>query len=634
MGDLLSTSVSGLLAFQQALNVTSNNVSNAATPGYSVETPNFAEQPAQLTASGSIGSGVMIGSVTRSYSELLAQQVRSSQSSYSSLNTLATQAAQVDNLLSGTGGGIGATLQSFVNALQGVATSPASTAQRQVLLAQAQALTQQIQSYGGQIGQYGSQLESQLSSDVNQVNSLASGIASLNAQISNALGTGHTPNDLMDQRDSMIDQLSQYVSVSTVTDKSGAMDVYVGSGQALVTGSTANAFATAPGAYDPTQQSIVLKTGGSSTDITSEVSGGSLGGLLTARSQVIEPALNALGQMAVGVSALVNQQQQAGMDLTGAQGQPMFAVGAVQVSPDSANAGSATLSVTRTAVSALTADDYLLKYTGGSWQLTDQTTGQNVPMTGSGTAGSPFQAAGISIVVGGGAPANGDSYLVQPTATAAQGFAVQLSSPSQIAAASLVQSAAGASNVGGAAVSASLTSPGSWTSDTYTIKFTSATTYSVTASGGGVVASGTYTSGAPISFAGAQATITGTPASGDTFTVSPNTLANSGDNTNMLAMVQALSGNSLAGGTTSVAGAANALVSQIGVLTQQAQSSASAQHSVNQDAVTARNDVSGVNLDQEAANLVRYQQAYQACAQMIQASGQMFQSLMTAITYG
>jgi len=635
MGDLLSTGVSGLLAFQRALDVTSNNVSNAATPGYSVETPNFVEQPGQLTGAGSIGSGVAIGSITRSYSELLAQQVRSSQASYSSLNTLATQAAQVDNLLSDSQSGIGATLQSFVNALQGVATSPASTAQRQVLLSQAQALTQQLESYSGQISQYGSQLESQLSDNVNQINSLASSIASLNSQIAIDLhGTGQTPNDLMDQRDNLIDQLSQYVSVSTVTEPSGAMDVYIGSGQSLVNGATAQQLATVPGLYDPTQQRIVLKGGGTTTDVTGELSGGSIGGLLAARSQVIAPAQNALGQLAVGIASIVNQQQQAGMDLTGAQGQPMFAVGAVQVTPDSANGGSATLAVTRSNLSALTTDDYILKYSGGTWQLNDQSTGQAVALSGNGTAASPFQAAGLSIVVGGGAPASGDSYLIQPTATAAAGFTVQLSSPAQIAAASLVQTATGASNGGGAAVSASLTDPAAWTPDTYTISFTSATTYQVTNSGGGVVASGTYSSGAPISFAGAQAVITGTPASGDTFTVSPNSAANTGDNSNLLALVQALSASSLNGGTASVAGAASALVSQIGVITQQAQSSAAAQQNVNQDAVTARNNVSGVNLDQEAANLVRYQQAYQACAQMIQASGQMFNSLITAITNG
>src|SRR5512146_2613382 len=159
MADLLSTSVSGLLAFQQALDVTSNNIANASTPGYSVETANLVERPGQFTDTGFMGSGVDVQSITRTYNELLAQQVRGSQASYSSSSTLAAQAAQIDNLLSDSTTGLTATLQSFVNALQTVASTPTSTAARQALLNQAQALAQQLNSYGSQISQYSSQLE-------------------------------------------------------------------------------------------------------------------------------------------------------------------------------------------------------------------------------------------------------------------------------------------------------------------------------------------------------------------------------------------------------------------------------------------------------------------------------------------
>lgn len=312
----------------------------------------------------------------------------------------------------------------------------------------------------------------------------------------------------------------------------------------------------------------------------------------------------------------------------------MFAVGGVQVLADANNTGSASLAVTRTSLNALTTDAYTLQYAGGAWQLTDATTGQAVAMSGAGTVASPFQAAGISIVVSG-SPVNGDSYLIQPTAAATAGLAVQLTSPAQIAAASLTQTATGAGNTGtGSIASAGVANPAAWVPDTYTIAFTSATQYQVKNSRGTLVTSGTYTSGAPIAFDGAQVTITGAPASGDSFTLSPNASANTGDNSNALAMIQALSTSVLNGSTTSLTGAANDVVSAVGVITQQAQANASAQQSVNQSAVDARNNLSGVNLDEEAAHLVQYQQAYQACAQMIQASGVMFNSLMTAITNG
>jgi flagellar hook-associated protein 1 FlgK len=636
MGDILSTSVSGLLAFQKALSVTSNNISNSSTPGYSVESISFTQQAGQGTGSGFIGNGVNVQSITRSYDEMLAQQVRSSNSSYSSFNTLATQAAQIDSMLSSTSTGLPATLQNFVNALQSVAGAPTSTAQRQALLSQAQGLARQLQSYDAQIAQYGSDLQGQIGSNVKQINSLATNIASLNAQIAAAQSGGQPPNQLLDQRDSLVDQLSQYVSVNAVTQPDGQMNVYIGTGQALVTSNTAQQLTTIPNPNNALESDIGLKSAGgaAATDITSEISGGTLGGLLTVRGQVLDPTQNALGFISVGLATVVNQQQQSGMDLTGAQGQPMFAVGGVQTLPGTSNTGSASLAVTRTNLSALTTDNYKMSYSGGAWQLQDTTTNQPVTMTGTGTSASPFQAAGLSIVVSG-APANGDSFVVRPTATATAGLSVLLTNPSQIAAASLVQSAAGASNTGtGTVAPPTITNPAAWTAGTYTVSFTSATQYQITNSGGTVVTSGAYTSGSPISFNGAQVAISGAPALGDKFTVSTNAATNTGDNSNVLAMASALSASVLNGGTTSLTGSANNLISAVGVLTQQAQSNASAQKSVNQSATDARSNLSGVNLDEEAAKLLQFQQAYQACAQMIQTANTIFGTLITAIQHG
>jgi flagellar hook-associated protein 1 FlgK len=635
MADLLSTSVSGLLAFQQALDVTSNNIANSSTPGYSVETANLSPLPGQASAGGYVGSGVTVDGITRSYSELLSQQVRSSQSGYSSLNTLATQAAQVDNLLSASSTGITSGLQSFVNALQTLAGSPSSSAARQALLSQAQALTQQLTGYDAQISQYGGTLEQQISGDVTQVNTLASGIASLNTQIANDLaGTGQAPNQLMDQRDTLIDQLSQYVSVNTASEPNGMLDVYIGTGQALVTGGKPQQLSTLPNQYNASQLDIGITSGGGTADVTSEITGGELGGLLSSRTQVLEPAQNALGQISVALATIVNQQQAAGMDQSGAPGQPMFTVGGVQTLASSANTGSATLAVTRTSLSALTSDDYTLRYSGGAWQLQDATTGQAVPLSGAGTGASPFQAAGISIVVSG-APANGDSFLVQPTAAATAGLTVALTSPAQIAAASLAQTGVGAANSGTGTISAAtITNPASWVPDTYTLAFTAANQYQITSSAGTVVASGTYSAGAPISFQGAQVSVGGAPATGDTFTIRSSTAADAGDNSNANALISALGAANLAGGTTSLSGAANNLIARIGIITQQAQSNATAQQSVNQDATTARSNLTGVNLDDQAAKMLQYQQAYQAMAQMIQTSGEMFTSLITAIGNG
>ena len=630
MADLLSTSVSGLLAFQQALDVTSNNISNSATPGYSVETANLVEQPGQFTGSGFSGGGVAVQSTTRAYSAQLTQQVRSSQSSYSSFNTLATQAQQIDNMLSDSTTGLSTSLQNFVNSLQTVSTSPSSTPARQALLSQGQALAQQLQSYDSQINQYGSQLESQISTDVSQINTLSTNIANLNQQIAAASASGQTPNQLLDQRGTMIDQLSKYISVQTVPQSNGMTNVYIGNGQALVSSGTAQQLTTLPGAYNPTELGIGIQSSTGVTNLTTEMSGGELGGLLSARSQVLDPTQSALGQISVAVATLVNQQQTSGMTLNGTAGQPMFTVGGVQVLPGSGNAGSATISASRTSLSQLTTDSYQLQYAGGSWQLKDTTTGQAVAMTGNGTAASPFTAAGMSFVISG-TPAANDSYQISPTAGATAGLTMQLTDPSQVAAASLVQASAGAANTGtGTVGSASVTSPANYVFGTYTVTFSSPTQYTVT-NGATTVTSGTYSSGTPISFNGQQITLTGTPAANDTFTVSPNSTANTGDNSNVLAMISGLSSKALAGGTASVSDVATNLVSHVGVLTQQAQNNASAQQAVNQEATTARSNATGVNLDQQAADMLRYQQAYQAMAQVISMSNQMFTSLIQAV---
>lgn len=635
MGDILSTSVSGLLAFQQALSVTSNNVSNSATPGYSVEGITLAEQPGSGTGGGFFGNGVGVKSVTRSYDEILAAQVRSSQSSYSSFNTLSTQAAQVDNLLSSSSTGLTVSLQDFVNSLQSLSAAPASTAQRQVVLSKAQALVTQLQSYQSQLTTQSRDLETQVGGAVTQIDTIAKNIASLNGQIAAASGSGQTPNQLMDQRDSLVDQLSQLVSVSAITQSNGEMDVYVGSGQPLVVSGTAQTLVATPDPNDASESNIGIAAGnGTVSDITKEINGGTLGGLLATRSQVLDPTENALGRIAIGIATILNRQQAAGIDLTGAQGQALFAVGPPQVLPSTANTGSGTVNATVTNLSQLTTDNYKLTYSGTAWALKDTTTGQSVATTGTGTSADPFVAAGVSIVVSG-TPNAGDNFVIKPTAGAVDGLSVALSSPTQIAAASLGATSASSTNTGsGSITTPTVTDPTTWTNGTFTVSFTASSQYQITDSGGNVVASGAYTPGSPIAFNGETFSISGSPATGDTFTVGPNSASNTGDNTNVLAMANALASRSLDGGTASLNDAANNLVSAVGVLTQQAQANASAQQSVNQAATDTRNNLSGVNLDEEAAKLLQYQQAYQAAAQMIQASNTIFNSLISAITNG
>jgi flagellar hook-associated protein 1 len=630
MADMLNTAVSGLMAFQQEIDTTSNNISNANTPGYSRETTDLVSVPGPYIGGVSIGDGVQVSSVQRVYDQTVASQVVSATSAYNQLNSFSTQAAEVDNLLGSTSNGLSSQLQSLASALQTVANAPTSSASRQAFLSQAQQLVSNLQSDDSSLQGLDSQANTQLTADASQVTSLAQSIATLNKQImADTSQSTQAPNSLLDQRDQLINQLATYANVTTSQQSDGSVNVYIGSGQTLVTGTSAASLTTIQNAYDPSQDDLGLSSPAGAIDVTQQISGGTLGGTLQFRSQMLQPAQNSLGQIAVVLSGAMNAQNQAGLDQSGNPGGALFSVGAPSVLPDSANNGNATVSATVSNANAITTDNYILRYDGTNWTLSNASSGGNVPMTGNGTAGNPFVADGLSLVVGAGAQA-GDSYLIEPTSAAVSGMQVLLTDPSQLAAAAPLLTSANTGNTGNATIDqGSVATNGSWIRGNYTLSFTGPAAYQITNSAGVVVQNGAYTSGAPINFNGIQVAVSGAPAAGDSFSIDDNANG-SGDNRNLTVMAGLLD-QALIGGTTSINSAVNQMVTNIGIQTSQAQSGTTAQQSVLTDASNAQQSVSGVNLDEEAANLVQYQQAYQAAAQVINVSSTLFKSLLDAV---
>ena len=631
MGDMLNTAVSGLLAFQQELDTTSNNISNANTPGYSRETTDLVSVPGPYIGQLSIGDGVQVSSVQRVYDQTVASQVVSATSAYNQLNSFSTQAAAVDNLLGSTTSGLSSQLQSLASALQTVANSPTSSASRQAFLSQAQQLVSSLQNDDSSLQSLQSQANTQLTSDASEVTSLGQSIATLNQQImADTSQSSQAPNSLLDQRDQLINQLATYANVTTTQQSDGSVNVHIGSGQTLVTGTTAATLSAIPNGYDPSQEDLALSSPAGPIDVTQQISGGTLGGTLQFRSQMLDPAGNTLGQVAVVLSNAMNAQNEAGLDQSGNLGGAIFAVGGVGVLPDSSNTGTATVSATVSNANAITADNYLLSYNGTNWSLSDASGGASVALGGNGTAASPFTAAGLSIVLGGGAAQAGDSYLIEPTSGAVAGMQVVMSDPSQLAAAAPLLTAAASTNTGTASIDqGTVATDGTWVRGNYTLSFTGPAAYQITNGAGAAVQNGAYTSGAPITFNGITVAVSGAAATGDSFSINDNA-SGTGDNRNLTAMAGLLD-QSLIGGTTSINSAVNELVTNIGIQTSQAQSGTTAQQAVLTDASNAQQSVSGVNLDEEAANLVQYQQAYQAAAQVINVSSTLFQSLLTAV---
>jgi flagellar hook-associated protein 1 len=639
MADIFNTAVSGLIAFQRALAVTGNNVANANTAGYSRQTVNLADRAPDSTAGVFIGNGVDVGSVSRVYDQFAVNQLRSDNGLLGQQTAFLNIANQVDNLLSGSSNGIASGITGFFNAWQTLASDPASASNRSQVLARAQGLAASLSQAADQLDQLQRNINVQIGTGVSSINSDVSSIAKLNQQIvtATAAAGGQTPNDLLDQRDQLITHLSSLLSVSTNTEANGAVDVFIGNGQALVVGNQATALGTTPNSYDPTRLDITLGSGPGQQLITPTIGGGELGGLLQATKQVIEPALNGLGQLATAIAGQVNSQQQVGFDPSGQLGKALFNVSLPQVFADSTNGGTATVTAAAVSLGALSTDDYLLRYQAGAWTATAVSTGQSVAVTGAGTVASPLVVGGVSLVVGGGAAANGDSFLLKPTAQAARTIATAFSDPQRIAAAAPVQSAAALTNLGNATIgpatvlvsvpisatplplNGALLTPAS-------IVFQNPPT-SYTINGG---AAQPYTSGQAISANGWSVTISGAPAAGDTFTVKPNTNP-SGDNSNALALAQLQNQSVLAGGTIGLSAGYASLVGVVGTLTQQANVAQTAQQAVVNQAQQAVATVSGVNLDEEAANMLRWQQAYGAAAKVIAVADAVFQTLLTAL---
>jgi flagellar hook-associated protein 1 FlgK len=628
MSSFLNTSVSGLLAFQKAIDTTSHNIANVGTEGYTRQRTELVTQSPTPSGNGYIGSGVTVSTTRRVYDNLLAEGVRTSSSSFGNLNAYAGQMEKLSSLFANTTTGITATLQKFASALQGVANNPSSVSSRQVLLSEANGLTERLKNYDTQLSTSDAQIESTIKAEAADVNALSKGIADLNTQIAAGIAKtgGQPPNDLLDQRDKLLDQLSTHITLSTVAQADGQVNVFIGNGQALVVGGVGATVTTISDPYNASRHGLALSAGGATAvDITKSLSGGTLGGVLDFRNNVLDATRNQLGRISVALASAVNNQHGEGMDLNGALGGNFFGVGAPQVLPNGNNTGTGTVAVTRGNVGALTDADYFITKTATGWSLQREDTGAAVAMTGAGTAASPFVADGLSIVVGGTAATN-DRFLILPTANAASGMSVLVTDPAKIAAAAPIRTSAAAANTGNGSISAGsvLNASNAALRSTATIAFTAANTYSINGAG-----SFTYIPGSPIAANGWQVEITGSPAVGDKFTVSDNA-SGTGDNRNAQLLSDALDSRVLDGGTASVNDAVNRVVGNIGVVTRQAQTSRDAQQIVKQEAVSARDSVSGVNLDEEAANLIKYQQAYQAAAHLISVAQTLFDSILAA----
>ena len=644
MAGIYGIGVQALNAAQLSLLTAQHNIANVNNPGFRrqqvVQSTNFALP----SSAGYVGQGAQVETIRRLYNNFLDEQVLGASSQSEFYNAYYGAIKQIDNVLADPNAGLSPAIQDFFRGVNAVANDPASVPGRQALLSGAEALVSRFQSISSRLETIRNGVDTQLESIVANINSYGAQIADLNQKIVTAQSlVGQPPNDLLDQRDQLIAKLNEQVRVSTVKQDDGSYNIFIGSGQSLVVGVSTFTLAVQDDPADLEQKNIVYSQGGNFIKIpqASLESGGVLGGLLSFRRNTLEDAQNALGRVSIALAQTVNNQNQLGQDLNGALGGNLFSLASTSptIYPNSGNSGTALFTATLSsgAAGALTTSNYNLVYSSASsnYTLTRVSDGTQTVISS-----LPSTVDGVTIALSSGTPATGDKWLLLPTRFGARDISVATSDPNKIAAAAPIRTARNTTNTGNASINLGSVNTASQPplnanlQNSVTITFTSASTFNVndTTLGSSLATGVAYTAGGAITYNGWTVAISGVPATSDTFTIATNT-GGIGDNRNALALAALQTSNKLANNTsgtptTTYQGAYAQLASIVGNKTRENQVNSASQQTLLNDTRKTEQQLSGVNLDEEAANLLRFQQAYQAAAKMVQVGATLFDTIL------
>lgn len=642
MSSIINIGVTALTANQNSLQTISNNIANVNTPGYSRQQVQLQNIPGQFTGSGYYGKGVDVLTVKRVYDDFLTRQAATAQSVAASDSTRYSYMKQLESLFPGGQNGLGASVSDMLNSFSDIANAPTDLTARSVVLARADEMASRFRAMADSLNELRTGTSSQLDVDVKAVNNLATQIGQTNEKIALALGSGQSPNDLLDQRDQLIRDLNKYVQTTTIAADDGSLNIFLAGSQPLVLGKTVSPVGIQHRDEfgDPTKAKLTITTGGVARVLQeSTLGGGEMAGLLRFQNTDLTNASNLLGRMALAIGTRMNEQQSLGLDLNGNPGNPLFNMAAIpaalpQTTP--ANAGTASMSVSiqtnPSGTTSFLASNYEFAFaTATTGTITRQSDGVQIPFDFG--AANPVPLDGLNITLGGGAAVAGDKFVVTPYTGAARGINTAFSSPKDLAMASPLAASAGVANTGALtlqglavrtvpippAVTLTFTGPG-----TYTRSDTGATVY-------------TYVPGQAIEYTvppatpqtGWSLTLKGVPNAGDTYTVSANPypLLDGGNAQAMLNLrdLAMFDGGPLTDGYASV-------IAEIGTKVQGAQQSSKVSGDIATNLEKDRTSVSGVNLDEEAARMIQYQQAYQAAGKMMQIAQNIFDTLMASFS--
>jgi flagellar hook-associated protein 1 FlgK len=642
MSSILNIGQTALAAAQAGLATTGHNVANASTPGYNRQIVVQAALAGQNQGFGFVGRGTEIASITRVYSDFLANQVVSSQSAKSRLDSYYTQAKYIDSLVADPKTGVSPALQNFFKSVQNISGSPNGAEARQTLLSSSNSLVANFRTLDQQLSEINAGINSEITASVTTINAYAKQLSQLNDAIEKAQGAmgSHPANDLLDRRDQLITDLAKEVNVSVVKH-GNSYNVFIGNGQPLVMGIQTFGLTATPHPTEKQRIQIGYAANGANVVLPeSTLTGGRLGGLLEFRSRTLDATQNELGRMAAALTMDFNAQHQLGLTQNGEMGGDFFNVD-LQTQSRS-NLGDGVVTATLVDSSALTASDYRIQYDGSQYHLTRLSDGKNLGSAATVADLGPVD--GITLGFTGSSEV-GESYLIRPTASFISKLGVAVTNKADIAVAVPIATSAPLTNTGTAKISTGAVLQGfSPIASPITLTFDASDGPTGSLSGfpadaavtvivNGVESPPTtpgdpvpYTAGATYRFNGMEITLTGAPGDGDEFQIVHNQNVN-GDGRNAVLLGTLQEKNMIAGGMT-YQGAYAQMVSMIGNVTREVEVTNAGASKLYKQAVEAQQSMSGVNLDEEASNLIRYQQAYQAAGKVMQTATQMFETLL------
>ena len=622
---LLEIGSSALKAASVQLQTTGNNVANASTPGYHRQTVSQSENGARLTGGGYIGMGVQIDTIRRSYDSFLERAVSIGEASAASDKSRLTQMSAMEGLFSDSDTGVGSAMNELRSALADLVNSPTDSSARTVVLNRAGALAQRINGLDGKLAQMAGDNAQRINAEVGDLNSALKQLADVNRKII-AADFQHTPNDLHDQRDLLISQINGLASANAYINENGTADLFSVSGEPMVLGAEPSTFTVTPDPYHSGLPQLNLRTLGRDLPMdAAALSGGSIAGLMRFQADDLAAARTRLGQMAAAIGDVFNNVQSNGIDSTGQAGKPMFGWADPVAIAASTNNGGAELAVSLSDPSALAASDYLVTFDGTNYAARRQSDGVETALTA-----MPQEVDGLTISVASGTPQIGDRFLIKSASNFASTFKMALGTTNELAIGMAVMPQLSEANAGSGAISTFQVDDSTDPNLTalVTLVFDGAGNYNVVGAGTGNPTGQPYAAGQPISYNGWSLTLTGTPAAGDAIvlgaTASPST-----DNRNARALYAATDA-ALVGGR-SFNDAYADLVADVGSRANQAGVASNQSTAMLSNAKAARDSVSGVNLDEEAARMIQLQQSYQAAARLITTAQSIFDTLINSV---